>query len=306
MVDSVYRTRSLGVGATGLKDQYADGKAARVWQSYIGDTSTRTANYRHWLRDLLKHYEADTVLDVACGTGIDSIVLLEEGFTVTSIDASDKMLKHALKTRWQRRKEEAFDKWVIEEGNWLALPQSEIEIPNSGFDAVLCLGNSFPHLPDFRGDQADQKLALANFYDILKPGGILIIDHRNYDEIIKSGTLPQEKNIYYNSKDSNLKDIKTSVLHVNGKPTMVTLDYIIATEDAACDAGEAYQSDKKEPDNSKFRLSYYPHLVDNFTELLQNTFGSNAKHEIFGDFKSYKKDSGKPPLFFIHVIQKPL
>ena len=38
-------------------------------------------------------------------------MLLEEGFQVTSIDASDKMLKYALKKRWDRRKEEAFDKW---------------------------------------------------------------------------------------------------------------------------------------------------------------------------------------------------
>lgn len=42
---------------------------------------------------------------------IDSIMLLEEGFQVTSIDASDKMLKYALKKRWDRRKEDAFDKW---------------------------------------------------------------------------------------------------------------------------------------------------------------------------------------------------
>ena len=82
----------------------------------------------------------------------------------------------------------------------MALSEADIEIPGSGFDAVICLGNSFPHLPDFRGDQADQKLALSNFYDILKPGGILIIDHRNYDEIIKTGKLSQSKNIYYNSK----------------------------------------------------------------------------------------------------------
>lgn len=42
---------------------------------------------------------------------VDSIMLLEEGFKVTSIDASDKMLKYALKKRWRRRKEEAFDNW---------------------------------------------------------------------------------------------------------------------------------------------------------------------------------------------------
>ena len=38
-------------------------------------------------------------------------MLLEEGFTVTSVDASDKMLKQAYKTRWNRRKEDKFDEW---------------------------------------------------------------------------------------------------------------------------------------------------------------------------------------------------
>lgn len=38
-------------------------------------------------------------------------MLLEEGFQVTSVDASDKMLKYALKERWERRKEESFDRW---------------------------------------------------------------------------------------------------------------------------------------------------------------------------------------------------
>lgn len=42
---------------------------------------------------------------------VDSIMLVEEGFTVTSVDASDKMLKYALKERWNRRKEDAFDNW---------------------------------------------------------------------------------------------------------------------------------------------------------------------------------------------------
>lgn len=38
-------------------------------------------------------------------------MLLEEGFKVFSSDASDKMLKYALKERWIRRKEPAFDNW---------------------------------------------------------------------------------------------------------------------------------------------------------------------------------------------------
>ena len=38
-------------------------------------------------------------------------MLLEEGFEVQSADISDKMLKQAYKTRWERRKEDLFDQW---------------------------------------------------------------------------------------------------------------------------------------------------------------------------------------------------
>lgn len=38
-------------------------------------------------------------------------MLVEEGFNMVSVDASDKMLKYALKARWERRKEPAFDEW---------------------------------------------------------------------------------------------------------------------------------------------------------------------------------------------------
>lgn len=69
MVDSIYRTRSLGVAAEGLPDQYADGEAARVWQLYIGDTRSRTAEYKTWLLGLLRQHGCHRVLDVACGTG---------------------------------------------------------------------------------------------------------------------------------------------------------------------------------------------------------------------------------------------
>ncbi len=42
-------------------------------------------------------------------------MLLEEGFEVVSSDASDKMLKQAYKLRWDRRKEDVFDKWRKQE-----------------------------------------------------------------------------------------------------------------------------------------------------------------------------------------------
>lgn len=41
---------------------------------------------------------------------------------------------------------------------------------------------------------------------MVKPGGILIIDHRNYDYILETGRAPQGKNIYYKvMKETRLK-----------------------------------------------------------------------------------------------------
>ncbi|XP_012660278.1 glycine N-methyltransferase isoform X1 [Otolemur garnettii] len=363
MVDSVYRTRSLGVAAEGLPDQYADGEAARVWQLYIGDTRSRTAEYKAWLLGLLRQHGCQRVLDVACGTGVDSIMLVEEGFTVTSVDASDKMLKYALKERWNRRHEPAFDKWVIEEANWMTL-NKDVPLPaEGGFDAVICLGNSFAHLPDCKGeggcglghgpcleplstdpwtlallpkhtllffpfsalalaplgrgevggrlvlgvlsrqslsipiwssgDQSEHQVALKNIASMVRSGGLLIIDHRNYDHILSTGCAPPGKNIYY--KSDLTKDITTSVLTVNNKAHMVTLDYTVQVPGAGQDGS---------PGLSKFRLSYYPHRLASFTELLRAAFGGKCQHSILGDFKPYKPGQAYIPCYFIHVLKR--
>ncbi|XP_032682054.1 glycine N-methyltransferase [Odontomachus brunneus] len=290
MVDSVFRTRSLGTPAEGVKDQYADGKAAKVWEVFIGDKKLRTQNYRDFLVGLLRQKKCHRILDVACGTGIDSVMLLEEGFEVVSVDASDKMLKHALKSRWDRRKEPAFDKWVIEEANWLTLFSDISHLIGEGFDAVICLGNSFAHMPDSFGDQREQRQAFSNFERCVKPGGLLLIDHRNYDYIIRTGQTPP-KCIYYNSQ--HMTDIKTSVLYVSGKPAIVTLDYMISL-------------DSENPDNpesiNEFRLSYYPHRLTVFRDMLTEVFGHGAKHTIYGDFKPLNQI--EDPGFYIHVLEK--
>lgn len=53
----------------GIKDQYANGKAANVWELFIGDKKKRTSVYRKFLLDLLKKKGCKRILDVACGTG---------------------------------------------------------------------------------------------------------------------------------------------------------------------------------------------------------------------------------------------
>lgn len=42
---------------------------------------------------------------------VDSMLLIEEGFDVVSIDASEKMLKYALRERAKRQNEAGFNRW---------------------------------------------------------------------------------------------------------------------------------------------------------------------------------------------------
>jgi len=165
---------------------------------------------------------------------------------------------------------------------------------HQGFDALMCLGNSFAHLPDFVGDQRDQRQAIAKFAKVLKPGGLLIIDHRNYDYILDHGKT-RSTNIYYNSHC--VQNIHTSILWKESKPSLVTLDYELEVPEDFKNR-EMFMADRR----NHFRLSYYPHRLDSFSALLKESFGSNAKHEVYGDFITM--DKVKDPAFFIHVIKK--
>lgn len=53
---------------------------------------------------------------------------------------------------------------VIEEANWLTLYDDVEKLigVGEGYDAVICLGNSFAHMMDSFGDQREQKLVHAN------------------------------------------------------------------------------------------------------------------------------------------------
>lgn len=306
-VDGVFRTRSLGIAASGVQDQYSDGKAAKVWHLYIGGNK-RTNEYTDYMTKVLRDHNVDTVLDAACGTGVDSVLLIEAGFKVKSIDASDKMLKYARKLRWQRHREEnLFDDWEIGEGDWLDLDNCEdtVHHPEGGYDCVVCIGNSFAHLPDFAGDQSAHKLAISNFHKMLKIGGILIIDHRNYDHIIKHGKLPNSSSKLYYQGD-RIHNIKTSVLHVDGACTMITLDYEI--DISGCGFSDEKDQLREKPDGSlipvsQFRLSYYPHTLSKFGALLAHVFGEDAEHTVLPDFQANPAEDYIPS-YYVHIIKR--
>ena len=61
------------------------------YYNILGDQSSRTLYYKNFLTKLLKEKRVKTVHDMACGTGIDSVMLLEEGFKVSYEEKSNKV-----------------------------------------------------------------------------------------------------------------------------------------------------------------------------------------------------------------------
>lgn len=53
---------------------------------------------------------------------------------------------------------------------------------------------------------------------------------------------------------------------------------------------------------SEFRLSYYPHKLNEFTGILDEAFHDEAIHTIYADFKPI--DEAKDPGMYIHMLEK--
>lgn len=56
--------------------------------------------------------------------------------------------------------------------------------------------------------------------------------------------------------------------------------------------------------SSKFRLSYYPHRVESFKELLKGAFAGKCEHTVYGDFKAYTPNQAQTPCYFVHVLKR--
>jgi glycine/sarcosine N-methyltransferase len=113
---------------------------------------------------------ASTVLDAACGTGIDAAVLARRGFTVFAADGSQAMVDAAA-TRFAREGLAVPVQCCL----WAALPAAISE----RFDVVLCTGNALVHAA---GRDAMVE-ALTALRQMARPGGHVVIDSRNWEKL---------------------------------------------------------------------------------------------------------------------------
>jgi glycine/sarcosine N-methyltransferase len=123
------------------------------------------------LKNWQERYRFRSVIDVACGTGLHSIIFAMLGIKTVGVDASQKMIEKA----------QANASFYGAEVEFITSTMEAMDsIIQNRFDALFCLGNSMPHLQD----GASLACALKNFYNVLNRSGIAVLQLLNYQRIL--------------------------------------------------------------------------------------------------------------------------
>jgi len=154
-----------------ITENYNSQNLVSMWREFI-DWEKRRKGEDNFLVNQFHTHNVKKVFDASLGDGCDSIYLLKQGFDVTSneIDKTflDKALEYA-KAENVKLKTATLD--------WRKL---DTEFAEESFDAVILLGNSLTYL----FTEKDQLDTLRQFKRLLRSGGVLIVDERNYQYIL--------------------------------------------------------------------------------------------------------------------------
>jgi len=124
----------------------------------------------------LQQINAKSILDAATGTGMHAIALAQLGYKTAGADISIGMIQKARLNAAAASVQVQFE--VAGFGNLVSI------FGMHSFDALLCLGNSLPHLLT----RIELNKALSDFAACLKPGGLLLVQNRNFDAIMNYQT----------------------------------------------------------------------------------------------------------------------
>lgn len=147
----------------------------------------RLAYEMPFIERTLRGADARRVIDVACGTGMHAIELARRGYEVVGVDLSAPMIERARENALTAGVKVHFivagfgelaEKLALRSS--ISLRTSGVEGVSGQFDAVLCLGNSLPHVLS----ASNLGVALADFAAVLRPGGLLLVQNRNFDAVL--------------------------------------------------------------------------------------------------------------------------
>ena len=151
-------------------NQFYD-RIARRYGWFFSSREGAADNLRAELLPILEKYGVKNVLDCSCGDGMQAVMLAGAGYAVDAGDISEEMLARAAE-------------YAAEQGVKIDFRQSDFRHLEKAFpgkyDCALSWGNSIPHL--MTAD--DIMLTLTGMRARLNPGGVAVIETRDYDKML--------------------------------------------------------------------------------------------------------------------------
>ena len=188
-------------------------------------------------KEILKNIitpDMKNVADLGCGTGTDSIALAQLGLNVTAFDPSERMINEAKKNAKYSGVDVKFYQHSVSEIH---------ENFNGDFDLVISFGNTFANIV-----KTELNISLKKCYDLLRKGGMLILQILNYHKIIN------EKKRIVNITET---DTNQFIRFYDFKKDHIVFNLLKVNK-------------SKLSDYSLISTKIFPHLKTDFNSLLSN------------------------------------
>jgi len=191
--------------------------------------------------------------------------MIKRGYDVTSNEIEDTYIEQA--------KDKATNENItlnVRKCYWQEIDKSPL-YKLGEFDFAFCLGNSFPNYL-LNGD--DRTKSLQNFWTVLKKGGTLLFDSRNFDYMVEN-------------KDSILKKPETNFRYA-GKTTFLNKELVHGfpveiTNDVVRFVWKHYGK------KAYAEMKLWPATTKNVKKLIQDSIG-NIRYEILYDYQKQKPE----------------
>lgn len=148
---------------------------AEYYPLFYRDWQTQLEREGLGLRAIFRNKGITRVLDPSCGAGTQAIALAQLGFDVVAVDPSPGMLRKAqdIAQEYELRGSLGFHR-----ADFAHL----CDVTEGPFDAIVTKGNALPHLLT----DAEIENAVHTFYDLLRPGGILVVGMRDFGPFMEA------------------------------------------------------------------------------------------------------------------------
>lgn len=196
-----------------------------------------------------------TILDVSIGSGNLTMALCDMGYQVTGSDLSEEMLKAC----WEKAAERGLE-IPLQQADFRSVDGTFFET----FDMVMSTGNSLPHV---KGEDVRQTLTAMSH--LVKPGGYLYLDIRNWDKI----RTRQERFQYY--PPILRKDDRVNLVLVRDfYEDHIDFNFLYA-----------FEKDNQIIKTQKRRVTYYPLMRQDVEDILDSLGFRDFKWTNFIHYK---------------------